>query len=477
MSTARNIVKNTIFLSGQQIIMQIVALFVIGYIASIIGVEDYGIFVFSLSFPAIFGLISNLGTRTYATKEIASNRNNAKQIFSDILPLRIYLAFIATISSLIIVNILPYSEKEILLVEIAIFSQLCTWIYINTFIVYEAFERMAYPVTIDLVIRIFVLIGSVISVKLGYGVVGLASFYAIGNFIEIFAAYFFLHRRFFKPTYNLFPIRTKYNIELLKVSFPFCILGIFNVLISESDKIMLSLIQGPAAVGLYGVAFTIYSRLAGLVDALSTAFFPVIIRLRKELDLSVFRSKITDALQILVVIMAPIAFGVFLVSDNIVTIVFKSEEFFPAGFTLRLIIMSLPFGALSFVFGFSLIGEGRQVLLVKLNAIILLLNITINILLIPLYSYNGAAIATMICLVVKSLILMKMCFSIVEWKRFLRTIVIVISICFVMCIIVNYFLTYNLLISILLGTWFYAIGIFLLKPFDIKKVYQIIRKK
>ena len=148
-------------------LMQVVGVFVLGYLASVIGVEQYGIFIFSLSFVTIFGMIANLGTRTYATKEIAANKHDASRIFSEILPLRLILSLLASLATVATVHILPYTENIVLLVEIAAFSQLCSYLYTSTFIVYEAFEMMAFPVTIDIAIRIFVLAGSVAAVLHG----------------------------------------------------------------------------------------------------------------------------------------------------------------------------------------------------------------------------------------------------------------------------------------------------------------------
>lgn len=477
MSTGKNILKNTFFLSAQQLFMQVVGVFVVGYVASVVGVEDYGMFIFSLSFVSIFGVLANLGTRSYATREIAANRENASHIFSEVFPLRILLSLCAGIVALIVIHVLPYSEKEVLLVEIAIFSQLCTWVYLNTFMVYEAFEMMAYPVTVDLFVRVFVLVAAFFAIRHGYGIVSIAFCYAVGNFIEIFIAFYFFRLNLFRPKFKFYPLMFHKNISILKLSFPFCVLNVSNVMMSESNKVMISLIDGTASVGLYGVAFTLSSRLAGIADALATAFFPVIMRLKKELSDVGFKDKMTESLQGIIVLIIPLTIGVFIVSNEIVNIVYRSSDFAPAASTLKIHILSLPFGALSFVFGFSLISEGKQKILVKLTLIILIINLILNYYLISIYSYNGAAIATTISVFLKFIGLLLLAGNIIIWKKFIRTAILSLIIGSLMGCFVLWLKSITLVGAIVFGIIFYTVMIILTKALDVARLLAIIKSR
>lgn len=248
-------------------------------------------------------------------------------------------------------------------------------------------------------------------------------------------------------------------------------------MMSESNKIMISLIDGTASVGLYGVAFTLSTRLAGIVDALATAFFPVIMRLKKELNDVEFKDKMTESLQGVIVLVIPLTIGVFVVSDEIVNIVYRSSDFSPAALTLKIHILSLPFGALSFIFGFSLIGEGKQKMLVKLSLFILFINLILNYFLISIYSFNGAAIATTISVFMKFIGLLLFSGNIISWKKFNRTAILSLIIGSLMGVSVLWLKSITLFGAIAFGIIFYTGMIILTKTIDVTRLLAIVRSR
>ena len=133
--------------------------------------------------------------------------------------------------------------------------------------------------------------------------------------------------------------------------------------------------------------------------------------------------------------------------------------------------------ALSFVFGFSLLGEGRQGVLVRLNACILAINLLLNYYFISLWSYNGAAIATIICIIAKLVCLLILSGGIICWALLIRTVTWVMCIGGTMFFLVLWIKQTTLVGAIVIGAFYYIGMIILTRAIDISRFVNMARNR
>ena len=95
----------------------------------------------------------------------------------------------------------------------------------------------------------------------------------------------------------------------------------------------------------------------------------------------------------LLIISLPIALTVTLLANKIILIIYGSN-FFPSIIALQILIWTIIFMFINGLSGILLGSINRQLVVTKITGFSVILNVTLNLLLIPTFSYIGASVAT-----------------------------------------------------------------------------------
>ena len=147
-------------------------------------------------------------------------------------------------------------------------------------------------------------------------------------------------------------------------------------------------------VGYYSVAYKIVSVLSGIIGLYSQAVLPVMIRLRSE-NASLAGYVLANNVQAILFLMLPIVTGGTLLGGAIID-TFFGEMYANAAPAFVLLLYYVLFMALSITLANWLIAvnEDRQYMKILLCGAVL--NVAMNLLLIPLWKSAGAALAMII---------------------------------------------------------------------------------
>ncbi|HDY88502.1 MAG TPA: hypothetical protein ENH82_10395 [bacterium] len=145
-------------------------------------------------------------------------------------------------------------------------------------------------------------------------------------------------------------------------------------------------------------------ELIGVVPALIvSALFPILSGLYKD-SIASLKKAYKTSFKYLLVIALPVAVGTLLLSERFIYIIY-GKEFVKAIPALQILVFALIFIFVNYILMNILVAVDRQ----KINAIVagtcVLVNITLNLCLIPHYGYLGAGFAT----VVTEIVLFAMC--------------------------------------------------------------------
>jgi len=191
-------------------------------------------------------------------------------------------------------------------------------------------------------------------------------------------------------------IKTKFNYDLLKFSYPFMFVIILQTFMHWMDILMLGYFTNASTVGLYHPA----ARTAGLLQALLMSFIsiyaPMISQFHSEKNILKMNQTYKMVSRWLLVFSIPISIMFILFPENILSL-FGKEYISSSNVLIILTIATLLqaiFGAASPTLGMS--GFTRLILIN--TSIAFILNLGLNYTLIPLYGINGAAYATLITL-------------------------------------------------------------------------------
>jgi len=229
--------------------------------------------------------------------------------------------------------------------------------------------------------------------------------------------------------------------------------------------------EGDEVVGWYNAAYRLVLVLLSIPIAFNSAIFPVISRFYVTAPNNV-KFVFEKHFKYMPMIGIPIGVGITILADKIILLVF-GEEYLPSVRALQVLVWTLVliFARTAFERLFESIN--RQILVTKAFGGCALLNIVLNIILIPKFSYIGAAIATLITDFAVFVILF-VCGSRIGYKIALKEfieIIIKIGVASVaMGIFILHFGNMNLLALILLAMLVYTVFIFLVRGINDEEI-------
>jgi len=166
---------------------------------------------------------------------------------------------------------------------------------------------------------------------------------------------------------------------------------------NKIDTLMLGIIKGSDAVGIYGLAYRVYDVLILGAAFLMNALLPVFARWG---DVEQWGSKLRQTYQkafdILLVGGFLLAATVYWLAPVIIGLLTRQRfvEFAQAVEVMRLLTVAVFLAYLNHLTGYTIVALGKQrpYFLVALSALIF--NVTANLVVIPRFSYYGAAVVT-----------------------------------------------------------------------------------
>jgi O-antigen/teichoic acid export membrane protein len=269
------VVKNSIWLIAQPLLMNAISLFAIAYIARGLGKDDYGRFVYALSFITMFTPLTNLGLRMLTVRDIAVTRERADlpDFIGRMLVLRFSLALFGAALAIGVVSFLQQSPDTRHVVYLATCILLLQGLTTTVTDVFQAFETMRHVAHVQFVSGLLLTVLSVVAIFLGYGLIGLMASYVIGNFVGAALSLYYLRANYTAPRLS---IDLRFWKESLVKAAPF----FFPTLISQTGRqlgvVLLGSTAGASAVGTYGAASTLMDKLNIIPDGVCTALFPTL---------------------------------------------------------------------------------------------------------------------------------------------------------------------------------------------------------
>ena len=168
---------------------------------------------------------------------------------------------------------------------------------------------------------------------------------------------------------------------------------ILTQIYTRADVVLLGFFLSPAAAGVYNVAYRIVFLLMFVPQYAATAVFPLASRLYTE-SREEFEELYHKSLSTVVLAGLPIAAGLWLVSPDLIRLIF-GQSFAESASVLRVLAALLFVAFLSRTMGVFLMSADRQVERMKIFAIVAGLSVALNLTLIPILGIKGSALAAL----------------------------------------------------------------------------------
>ena len=389
MTTAKRIAKNSAFIFLGNAIGHILQLVLVVYLVRCLGDVTFGKYAFAFAFTSLFMIFSDLGLNTLSIREIARDTSKAGEYLTNISITKFILSLITIVLIVVTINLMHYPSDTTLAVYIiggaTVFTSLTSFFRS----IFRAFERMKYEAITRIAERLLIF-GSVLPILfLGYGLIEVVSAMLIAQALIFLFTLAIIIKKFTRPVLSFDFSLSK---SLIKEALPFGLAAVFATIYFQTDTVMLSIMKGDAVVGWYRAAYGLVMGTLFIPGAFVGALYPVLSRYftSSKDSLMVVYEK---SFKFLLMLAIPLGIGTTLLADRIIIFLY-GEEFAPSIIALQILIWVASILFIYSIVGYTLASINKQLVDTRITAVSALLNVGLNLLLIPTYSYVGAGVAS-----------------------------------------------------------------------------------
>ncbi len=461
MNTVQKIAKNATALFAFQIVVAILSLVLSIFIARSLGDVIFGKYSFALAFIAIFAIFSDLGYNTLLIREVARDKTRASKYLSNVLSMRALLSLIIFALIVIAINVMGYPANTINVVYLFGIATLITSFSAVFKVTFRAFEKMEYEAGIGIFTNIIRVSLALLVLFLGYGLMEIALVFLFSSIFDFLLSFLICDRKFVKPKIEL---DLNFWKSTIKIALPLSMLSIFSLIYVRIDTVMLSIMKGDAVVGWYNAAYSLVLGFKPIPHLFMNAIFPLMAGyfISSKESLKVVYEK---SFKYLFILGLPLAVGITLLADKII-LLFYGVQFENSIIALQilawdvlLIFSCAPLGGL-------LVSIDKQNKMAVLVGITALVNVILNLILIPHFNYVGAAVATIITETVLFGLYVNFLSKHFYALPFHKIVIRPIGASLVMGIFIYFCTSVNLILLVMLAMSLYFVTLYLIRGFS-----------
>lgn len=360
--------------------------------ARVLGEGGFGDFMFALSFTAVLFIAPGFGTEELLAREVSRDRSKIHHFLSSVVAVKAILSVAVFGVAFAVMTIADYPAEVRASVYLVGLGS-CLESFGRTWgAVFQAWERMEFISLVLILMRVLTATGGVIALALGGGLVEVSAVYAGATAVGFLAGLVLLRRHIIRPRWTL---TTSRWWPIIKAGAPIGLMTLlFNVLL-RFDQTLLSFLSGGnnRQVGFYAAAFRLVEATLFISWSFSAALLPWLARGEGD------ERRLADGFELgqkaLAAILIPVAVVFVLLADPLIGLVYGAayDDAVPS---LQLLgAMTLFFGINEFA-AMALIARDKPGLFTRTLVVMIVLNVALNLALIPPLGAAGAALAALV---------------------------------------------------------------------------------
>jgi O-antigen/teichoic acid export membrane protein len=386
------VAKNTAWLAIGEMTSRLIRAGLIIYAARMLGTEGYGVFSYALSLAALFTVFSDIGLSSVLTKEIVKQPEKIKEYFSTSFILKLIILLATVLITLTIAPFFVKIEAARSLIPIIVILIAFDSLRDFGFSLTRAENRMETEAGLKIATNFAITALSVIVLTIKPETQTLAIAYAAGSGIGLAL----LIGKLWNQFKNALAYFKKELIKpILAAAWPFAIMGLMGGFMINIDTVILGWFKGSHELGLYAAAYRPVFLLYVIPSFLSVSLFPIMSRFVQENKAEEMKKILQKSLALVLGVALPLALGGLIVAKPFIILLF-GPEYSAASPAFQILMFTLFFVFSGTIIGNAIFAYDRQRLFVFSTAGGAILNIVLDILLIPPYSIVGSAVATLI---------------------------------------------------------------------------------
>ncbi len=394
MNNAKIVASNTIYQLIGKAVTMVVTITITAVITRFYGVEGYGAFNLILSFPALFFIISDFGLNAIAARELSLNESLMSKYLGNIYVVRSYISLVLIAIASLSLVFLPYPLFVKIGVFIGLITILTTSYHATSNIGFQVKLRYEFSSISNAIGSLFGLI-TIMAIAFQKGsLVLIAIAFVLAETIKAASTYLFLRKLKIKPDFVLDKALIK---NLLYTSLPLGLMFVFSQINFKADSVLLSFLKLPVSlgynnlqtVGVYGLPYKVFEVSLVIPTFFMNSVYPIMVKSYASGEDALLR---TFKKSLMVLFGLGILCAIFgLIFSPIIIRTLGGEGFNDSIYVLKVLLGFIFIFYLTQPVAYLLVVIGKQKILPFIYIIASVVNVTLNIILIPKYSFYAAA--------------------------------------------------------------------------------------
>ncbi len=381
-----------------------------------LGAEGFGKYMLSISFISVIAVVAEGGIDILTVRELSSSPGKYKVFFAHTSFLKALSGLASALIAILATLALGMQWGMILLVAVASVYNFFNTLTVHFRAVFRGFEVLKYEAVSVIVEKVAVVVFCGVVLLAHLGVTAFMVGYALAYFVT---GTFTLGVILFKV--GMPSVKPKLSFawsEVLRPALPFALLNIFTIIYFRSGTLMISGLTGREDfVGYYNAGYRLVESFMLFPTIIMAPLYPVLSRSRG--DVANVRLIVLDAIRALLLISVSVSAIIFTFKEEVTLLLFGSGYKLAADSVGLLALTMIPI-SVNFAAGTLVAALGRQAKSNIFVFIVTILNLSLNYFLIRLWSFDGAAITTVITETLLVIFNLGVVSDYVPWRKMLK---------------------------------------------------------
>lgn len=393
------ILKNSSYLLIAQAVTKVISFFYTLFLARSLGVENFGLLVVALSYFSLFSSFSDFGINQYLVREGSVDKSKLSTLLINSIILRTAVILVAFFIFALILFFTDPDKLRLSLSLLGVLAVLPQGAALTIDSVFIALQKLSFSAAGILILSLSTTLTGIFLISKGFSSVGAISAVGLGEVVYGLSLFLLLK----KIKVNLMAdVSLGIIKKIVSGSFPYGVLVVLGLLYFKIDSIILNYLKGAYDTGIYGAGYKFLEALIFVPSALSTALFPVLANLSANEPKKIYQLYLKTSLALLGISLI-IVVAYLLVLPEIITLFLP--QYLPSIAVIKILAYTIPFLFMISPQAVVLLSHRKYLnQLIVISIFNLFLNVFLNFLLIPKYSYVGSSVVTVVSDVVSFLI-------------------------------------------------------------------------
>lgn len=380
------LVANIVAQISGKIVLSIIGLFVVTQLCRYLSVDAFGSYTLAFSIVGFFCPLVEMGMNTIAVRDISQGRESAASLLTGILLIKLALTAVSIVIIMLVCLVMNYSPEIRLMAILASLTLVST--VLGTFEIFLIVLQKMYVLVLSQVLSNIVLLLSVLYlIRNAYPLQTIILAQVVCAAMTYLLIIFVIRREiaFKKPDFSLM---LPFGRSSLQQGISGVIVSYFNSI----DMVIISKLVGTGAVAYYGAAYRIIGLMIFIPHAVMMSLYPVLLYFKSKNDQD-FIQIFKFSFYMLMLVAIPLATWITIYAEPLIRFIYTGK-YLNAAVALKILVWSGVFTFANFLAGYALVIAHRQKFGIFVSIAALVLNVALNLLLIPIYGIEGAALVT-----------------------------------------------------------------------------------